>query len=76
MQPFSPKNLLVVFFGFIAVATVWYLPSTGYPLLNIIIRTGLFAAVFAFLVIRFQVSEDINDLWSRRRESLRDLLGF
>jgi len=58
----------------VAVAAVWFLPSTGYLLLNIALRSGLFALLFGVLVIRFRVSEDILSLWAAVQERVRAIL--
>ncbi len=63
MQPFNRSMALAGVLGVAAMAAVWFFPSTGYALVNIALRSGLFALLFALLVIRFRVSEDIVELW-------------
>lgn len=76
MQPFSGKTLVVTALAVVVMVLIWFLPSTGYSLINIALRAGLYSAIFAFLVIRFRISDDINDLWGKRREGLRNILGI
>jgi len=63
MQPFTRSMALAGALAVASMAAVWFLPSTGYVLLNIALRSGLFAFLFALLVLRFRVSEDIMELW-------------
>ncbi|MFN0014264.1 MAG: lipopolysaccharide biosynthesis protein [Saprospiraceae bacterium] len=67
MQPFSRNMILAGFLALLAVTAVWFLPSTGFLLLNIALRSGLFALLFAAMVIRFRVSADIVELWGDLR---------
>lgn len=71
MQPFTRSMALAGALALVAVAAVWFLPSTGYLLLNIALRSGLFALLFGVLVIRFRVSEDILSLWAAAQERVR-----
>ncbi|MCB0531665.1 MAG: polysaccharide biosynthesis C-terminal domain-containing protein [Lewinellaceae bacterium] len=65
MQPFTRNNFVVIILAVFAIGAVWFLPSTGYSFLNIVVRAGLFSAIFAVLVLRFRVSEDIDGLVNR-----------
>lgn len=65
MQPFTRNNFVVIILAVFAIGAVWFLPSTGYSFLNIVVRAGLFSAIFAVLVLRFRVSEDIDGLVTR-----------
>lgn len=73
MQPFTRSMILAGMLAIVAMAAVWFLPDTGYTLLNIALRSGLFALLFTLLVIRFRVSEDIVGLWGDLRKKMREL---
>jgi len=73
MQPFSRSTALVFVLAIGAAATVWFLPSTQYPLANIVLRAGIFALLFGVLVVRLRVSEDINAIWSAALMRMRSL---
>ncbi|MDA0190784.1 MAG: hypothetical protein OSW77_10785 [Proteobacteria bacterium] len=40
----------------LALAAVWFLPSSGSNLPDILLRSGLYALLFAFLVLHFRIS--------------------
>ena len=71
MQPFSGNTLRIIGLAAIALAAIWFLPSTPFPLLNITLRSGLFSLIFTVLVLRFRVSADINQLWQDLLTRLR-----
>lgn len=64
MQPFTWQTPLAVALSLLALSAAWFLPSGGSDLLDIVIRSGTYALLFAFLVLRFRVSPDINQLWN------------
>ena len=76
MQPFSRQTVVVVLLAVVGISAVWFLPSTGYPFLNIVLRSGLFVLVFAGLVIRLRVSEDIDGLWRGFLNKMRHLKSW
>lgn len=71
MQPFSWRTLLVTGLAAAAMAAVWFLPSSGYLLLNIGIRSGLFALIFGGLVLYFGISTDLNQLWDKALQKFK-----
>ncbi|MCC6461750.1 MAG: polysaccharide biosynthesis C-terminal domain-containing protein [Saprospiraceae bacterium] len=71
MQPFSWQTLLVVGLAVGVMTAVWWVPSTGYLLLNIGLRSGLFALGFGGLVLYFRVSADLNQLWEKALQQLK-----
>lgn len=73
MQPFTRSMILAGVLAVAAMAAVWFLPSTEYALVNIALRSGLFALLFALLVIRFRVSEDIVELWRDLLKKMKEL---
>ena len=64
IHPFTRQTPVVVALSLLALATVWFLPSSGSNLPDIAIRSGSYALLFAFLVLRFRISPDVNQLWS------------
>jgi len=63
IQPFTRNTLVVAGLSVAALAAVWFLPATGINLLDIALRSGAYALIFAVLVLYFRVSTDINQLW-------------
>lgn len=71
MQPFS-KNTLVLFgLALLAMGVVWFLPSTGYLAINIVVRSGAYALIFGGLAIYLRVSPDLNDMLTGLLSRLR-----
>ncbi|HKK74116.1 MAG TPA: oligosaccharide flippase family protein [Saprospiraceae bacterium] len=64
LQPFTLRNLQVLLFASIAYGLAAIIPGTGNYLLDIAIHSGLFALVFALLVLMFKVSDDVNQLYA------------
>jgi len=60
IQPFDQKTLYVILMGLVASGVITLLPTTGWPLINIAIRSTLILIFFAFPVYYFKISEDIN----------------
>lgn len=63
IQPFTRNTVMVAGLSAMAITGVWFLPSTGINLLDIALRSGSYALVFALLVLNFRVSPDVNQLW-------------
>jgi O-antigen/teichoic acid export membrane protein len=74
MQPFSRSTALVVVLAVGALAATWFLPATKYPLVNIVLRSGLFALLFGAMVLGLRVSEDISSIWDSVRMRVRSVL--
>lgn len=63
IQPFTRNTAMVAGLSLIAITGVWFLPATGVNLLDIALRSGSYALIFAMLVLHFRVSPDVNQLW-------------
>ncbi len=61
--PFTKATFLALLLALIAYGAAWCVPFTGYDLLDILLRGGVFALVFGGLVLRLRVSGELNDLW-------------
>lgn len=75
MQPFSRQTIFVVLLAAGGMLMVQFIPDMGFPLLNIVLRSGLFALIFSSLVLRLRISEDIDNLWLSLKEKVLKLLG-
>jgi O-antigen/teichoic acid export membrane protein len=61
MQPFSYKHLLVIIIAVVSWAAgryFWRMPNV---LLDIVIRSGIAAAIYGLLAYYFKISADINE---------------
>jgi len=64
MQPFSIRTLAVIGIGGLVFGLSFLIPDTGNHLLNIIVKSGLISLLYVIIVLRFRISNDINQLWS------------
>lgn len=67
LQPFSPENIKALLLGIFVFFMIYFLPDTGNIYLNVVYRSFLFISIFAFLILRFRISEDINSLYESMR---------
>lgn len=74
MQPFTLNTLKVTAIGLAAFFAVFFLPKTGLPLLDMVIRTAIFTPLFALPVWYLQLVPELNELggqlWWRVRKFL------
>lgn len=71
IQPFSKATLSVLLIGALAFGAGLLVPSTGIPLLNIVLKSLVIAAVYIPLTLQFNVSEDINEIWTQVLEKVK-----
>lgn len=62
LQPFSIRTLQAVGLALAVFAAIWWLPRTGWPLLDIALRSGFYILLFGGLVLRLRVSPDFNKM--------------
>ncbi|MBP6811286.1 MAG: polysaccharide biosynthesis protein [Saprospiraceae bacterium] len=60
--PFTRDTVKAIGLAFVAYFFAYLIPISGYDLLDLLLRSGFFAIIFAVLVLRFRVSEDLNGL--------------
>ena len=60
--PFTQDTLKAIGLALVAFLAARLIPLSGYNLLDIALRSGVFVAIFGLLVLRFRVSEDLNNL--------------
>jgi|688.fasta_scaffold22698_3 O-antigen/teichoic acid export membrane protein len=64
LQPFTWRHVSVILLALISLGLCLLIPSTGNWYLNIIIPTLVFTGIYGYAVIKFKVSQDINELVS------------
>lgn len=62
MTPFSKSHLLLALVTLLIAGLFWYLPLTGSPLLNILLRSLLIAVIYMVVVYKLNISQDVNRL--------------
>ena len=75
IQPFTPQTIRVLGVFLAGLAAVWWLPSSGLHLVDIVIRSGLYTVLFLGLVVLTGISPDINQLWADAKARIKHLRG-
>ena len=60
--PFTTETLKAIGLALGAFFFANLIPISGYDLFDLLLRSGFFALIFAVLVLRFRISEDLNGL--------------
>ncbi len=62
MLPFTKETIVVLVIGLIIMAIAISLPLHLHPILNMLIRSVLIASIYAFIIVRLHISEEVNSL--------------
>jgi O-antigen/teichoic acid export membrane protein len=62
MQPFSWSNLYVILIAISSFTAVSLIPASGYALIDIILKSGLFSILFGGQILYFHISPDVNSV--------------
>ncbi len=63
LQPFTWRNMLLLVLGIGLIALVWLIPFMQNIYVDGIMRSLLFGVLFALIVLKLKLSEEINTLW-------------
>lgn len=63
LQPFSWRNGLVLGITLLLVVSLWLIPVKENQWVFIPLKMILFSSIYAFVIIRFNVSDDLTDLY-------------
>ena len=69
--PFTQNTLIAVVLACAAYFAARLIPSTGYPLADIIVHGGVYAGLFGFMILRINISPDLSDLWKLMLNKIR-----
>ncbi|HMX41287.1 MAG TPA: polysaccharide biosynthesis C-terminal domain-containing protein, partial [Saprospiraceae bacterium] len=75
LQPFTRATPLALLLAVAAGALVWWVPRTGHAWADLVLRSGLYALLFAWLVLRLGLSADLNDAAQKGWKRLKKTLG-
>jgi O-antigen/teichoic acid export membrane protein len=64
IQPFSWATLSVLALGALGFGLSLLIPDTGNHILNILLKSGLIGVAYIVCIIKWRVSEDVNELWA------------
>lgn len=76
LQPFTIKTLYAVLIPTGLYLILYYTIRLDNYLLNIFIRSVLFTAGYAFLLLRFNVSEDVQQVYGTISGRIRKIIGI
>jgi hypothetical protein len=65
LQPFTWRNGLLFMGGIAIIAAVYFIPSHANLYVDGILRSMLFVALYAFFVLRFKLSDEVEWLWQK-----------
>lgn len=71
IHPLDTKMLTALIIALITWATAYFLPSLSHPILNILWKGTIVTILFSVMIIRAQLSPDINQMWRGVLTSLK-----
>ncbi len=71
LQPFDKKNLYALSIGAIAFAIAYFIPSQKNIIIDVAIRSIVFACLYVFPVLYFRVSADFSQLQQLAAKKIR-----
>ncbi|MVT08836.1 lipopolysaccharide biosynthesis protein [Chitinophaga tropicalis] len=75
LQPFSYKTLVALVIPVVVYALVHFTINFSNPLLNMIVRSALFAGIYGYLILQLRVSEDVQQVFGTIKKRIRNLAG-
>lgn len=69
--PFTKDTLKAIGLALASYGVASLIPVSGYPLVDLALRSGFYVLIFAVLTLRFQVSDDLNGLERMLKERLK-----
>jgi hypothetical protein len=61
--PFTRNTLISILVALFTFFIATLIPETGFPIADMIIKGGSYALLFAFVVLRLNISPDLSALW-------------
>ena len=75
LQPFTFKTLLAVVIPAVVFVGVYYTINTANPFVNMLLRSGAFTLIYAFLILQLKVSEDVQQVFGTVKNRLKRIIG-
>ena len=70
VQPLDNNMISAFIIGVITYAIAYFLPSLPHPILNILWKGSIVTILYGVMIIRTQVSPDINQIWEQIKTKL------
>jgi O-antigen/teichoic acid export membrane protein len=75
INPFSRQMLLVLVLALLVIFIGYWIPGTGFPLLNIVVKGMATAVLFIGPILYFRISPDLNDFLLKNLAKAKAFLG-
>lgn len=75
LQPFDYRTFITLGLGAVAFAISYFIPATDIFFLDLFIKTSVFTAIYIPLMVRFKLSQGINDMVYGGIKKVRSILG-
>lgn len=75
LNPYTKNNLFAVVIGLGTYLLVFLLNISIHPVINILLKGGLFAGIFITLLLLFNLSEDLSNYWQKGMRLMKSFLG-
>ena len=72
MHPFQRATGYVLLLGLASYGITALLPTSSIPLLEILMRGGMFTGLFMGSILYFEVSPEVSDIWSKWTQKVRN----
>jgi O-antigen/teichoic acid export membrane protein len=60
LMPYTFNTLKILFISILSIVSCFYIPNVGHPVLNILLKGGIFTILIGASALYFDVSEDIT----------------
>jgi len=71
MHPFTGAVLWVFVIGAVSYTAAWLMPDTNYPMVNIVLKSIVFASIYGGLALWFRLSSDLSGVFETLIQKLR-----
>jgi O-antigen/teichoic acid export membrane protein len=65
LQPFTWRNAVLLLGGIVVILTVYFIPPHANLYVDGMLRSALFAVLFAFFVLKLKLSDEVEWLWQK-----------
>lgn len=72
IQPFTRSTLFAIVLAFVCILLIHFVPMISNIYVDVVVRSALFAGIFAGSILLFRISPDINGLYQNALQRLRN----
>lgn len=74
LQPFNYQTLIAVLIPLVVYPLVHYTINVDHPLVNMVLRTGIFSIIYGVLLLQLKVSEDVTQVYETVKKRLMGIV--